>query len=36
MVLLSFGEGQKNGIMAGSGVGKAFLMGMISRYSMQM
>ncbi len=31
--LLSFGEGQRIGIMAGSGVGKSVLMGMISRYS---
>lgn len=31
--LLSFGEGQRVGIMAGSGVGKSVLMGMISRYS---
>ncbi|BBH52754.1 FliI/YscN family ATPase [Fluviispira sanaruensis] len=31
--MLSFGEGQRIGIMAGSGVGKSVLMGMISRYS---
>lgn len=31
--LLTFGEGQRIGIMAGSGVGKSVLMGMISRYS---
>ncbi|APJ03426.1 FliI/YscN family ATPase [Silvanigrella aquatica] len=31
--LLSFGEGQRVGIMAGSGVGKSVLMGMISRFS---
>ena len=31
--LLSFGEGQRIGIMAGSGVGKSVLMGMIARGS---
>ena len=31
--LLTLGEGQRMGIMSGSGVGKSVLMGMISRYS---
>lgn len=31
--LLTIGEGQRMGIMSGSGVGKSVLMGMISRYS---
>lgn len=31
--LLTFGEGQRTGIMAGSGVGKSVLMGMIARGS---
>lgn len=31
--LLALGEGQRVGIMSGSGVGKSVLMGMISRYS---
>lgn len=31
--LLAFGEGQRIGIMAGSGVGKSVLMGMMARFS---